>query len=208
MLIPLPWILRDFKIQIHGVLHVGAHYGQEYLDYARAGIENMIFFEPCNANYKELLKVVPNTDKIKTYKVALGNEVGSREMFVESSNMGQSNSLLEPGTHLTTYPSIVFDKRETICIIKLDMIEFDRSIFNMINMDVQGFELEVLKGAIETLPFIDIIYTEINTEQVYKGCVEVTELDEFLSKFGFSRVLTDLAPKSWGDALYLKQKNN
>jgi len=46
MLIPLPWILRDFKIQIHGVLHVGAHYGQEYLDYVRAGVENMIFFEP------------------------------------------------------------------------------------------------------------------------------------------------------------------
>jgi hypothetical protein len=74
----------------------------------------------------------------------------------------------------------------------------------MINIDVQGYELEVFKGAVKTLEIIDIIYAEINLEELYKDCVLVDELDAFLRKFGFIRILTQLAHKSWGDALYLK----
>lgn len=51
---------------------------------------------------------------------------------------------------------------------------------------------------------IDIIYTEVNFEEVYKGCCLVGELDNFLKEWGFTRVLTDDTPKLWGDALYLK----
>jgi hypothetical protein len=77
----------------------------------------------------------------------------------------------------------------------------------MLNMDVQGYELEVLKGSENTLNHIDIIYTEINTEDVYKGCVHVDQLDEFLDLHEFERVFTQMACKSWGDALYIKRKN-
>ena len=77
------------------------------------------------------------------------------------------------------YPGIKFDTRETVKIEKLDNIELDQSLYNMINIDVQGFELEVFKGAQDTLQYIDIIYTEINLEQVYKGCCQVEDLDAF-----------------------------
>jgi hypothetical protein len=74
----------------------------------------------------------------------------------------------------------------------------------MINIDVQGYELEVFKGSDKTLNYIDIIYTEVNFNEVYKGCCLITRLDNFLLEYGFKRVLPDSSPGTWGDALYLK----
>jgi len=204
MTIPLDKIVSDYGMNIRGVLHVGAHYGQEYQDYVRQGIKNLVFFEPSVPSYKALLKTLPVKKGIKTFNIALGNEVGEKEMYVETANRGMSNSLLKPGTHLTLYPGIKFDTRETVKIDKLDNIEFDRSLYNMINIDVQGYELEVFRGAQKTLQHIDIIYTEINLEQVYEGCCQVEDLDKFLRRFGFVRILTKAPNKTWGDALYLK----
>jgi hypothetical protein len=57
------------------------------------------------------------------------------------------------------------------------------------------------------LPSIQYIYTEVNSDYVYKGCCLVTELDEYLAQFGFERVETswynDVA--GWGDAFYVKK---
>lgn len=205
MIIPLNKIVADYKLQIKGVLHIGAHVGQEYPDYVRHGIKNMIFFEPVKETYRKLLETTGGDSNAQTYNIALGNETGEREMWIETVNNGMSSSLLEPGTHLKTYPHIVFPTKEVVQIRKLDSIKFPRLSFNMICMDVQGFEFEVLKGAPTTLETIDIIYTEINTEEVYKGCVNVRMLDMFLLEFGFTRVLTKMACESWGDALYLKK---
>lgn len=205
MIILLDKIVTDYKLQIKGVLHIGAHVGQEYPDYVRQGITNMIFFEPVKETYRKLLETICGDSRAQTYNIALGNETGEREMWIETVNQGMSSSLLEPGTHLLTYPQITFTTKEIVQVRKLDDIKFPRDKFNMICMDVQGFELEVLKGSPKTLDTIDIIYTEINTEEVYKGCAHVDALDTFLQEFGFTRVLTQMACKSWGDALYLKQ---
>jgi FkbM family methyltransferase len=210
MIIKLDKIIAKFDLNIRGVVHIGAHYGQEYVDYARHGIQNMIFFEPILANYEELVSNLPVNDYILTFNMALGNETGQKEMFTEYDNKGQSCSFLEPGTHLTLYPHIKFTGKELVSMDKLDNIVFDRSLYNMINIDVQGYELEVFKGGGETLKFIDIIYTEVNDEDVYKGCCHLIDVDDFLSKLGFCRVLieypmrTPTIPYPWGDALYLK----
>lgn len=206
MIISLNKIIKKFNLNIRGVIHIGAHYGQEYPQYVAQGIKNIIFFEPILSNYKKLLERLPQNDNVRTFNLALGNEVGAREMYVETANKGQSCSLLEPGTHIKQYPHIRFDKREAVQIDKLDNIFFDRHLFNMINIDVQGYELEVFKGATKTLEIIDIIYSEVNRDDVYKGCVRVEELDLFLSKWHFKRVLTDWAGITWGDAIYLKEK--
>jgi FkbM family methyltransferase len=203
MIITLTDMIRKFNLDIRGVLHIGAHHGQEYIEYNANGIENVIFFEPIQNNYKRLLDLVPCG--VKTYNIALGNQTGEIDMFVETANGGMSCSVLEPGTHLKTYPNITFNSKEKVKIDKLDNILFDRGNYNMINIDVQGYELEVFKGAVKTLEFIDIIYTEVNTEEVYKGCVTMTELDNYLSGFGFRRVFQSFTcHPSWGDAIYLK----
>ena len=203
MLISLDKIIKDYNLKIYGVLHVGAHYGEEYTDYIKHDIKHMMFFEPIESNFEELtVRLLPG---MSSYNIALGNKTGEIEMYVETINKGQSCSILEPVKHLEQYPSIKFDKKEIVKIDKLDNIPFNRDFFNMINIDVQGYELEVFKGAVKTLPFIDIIYTEVNRDEVYKDCARVEDIDLFLADFGFIRILTDWTGDSWGDALYLKQ---
>lgn len=209
MLISLSKIVRDYDVNIRGVIHIGAHYGQEYEDYVKLGVSEMMFFEPIKENYQKLHKHLIDSPEIKTYNVALGNETGSKMMFVERVK-GQSCSVLEPKTHLKLHPHIKFTEMEEVVMMKLDSIIFDRRKYNMINIDVQGYELEVFKGSVETLKSIDTIYTEVNFEEVYKNCCVVEELDSFLKSFGFVRVLTKDSGASkthntWGDALYLKK---
>jgi len=206
MIISLDKIITDYKLDIRGIIHIGAYDGREYFDYEKHNIKNMIFFEPVISNYKKLLKTLPKRKNIKTFNLALGNEVGKKEMYIETANKGMSCSLLKPGTHLEMYPKIRFDNREIVTINKLDNIKFDRSLYNMINIDVQGYELEVFKGGKKTLDSMNIIYTEINLEDVYKDCCHVEDVDDFLKKFGFIRVLTNTQGRTWGDALYLKYK--
>ena len=205
MIILLDKIIFDYKLAVRGVIHIGAHHGQEYQSYVTHKIKNIIFFEPVISNYKKLLEALPEKKNIKTFNLALGNETGTKKMYIETANRGQSCSLLEPGTHLKMYPKIKFNNRETVKIDKLDNISFNRNLYNMINIDVQGYELEVFKGGKDTLKSIDIVYTEINLESVYKKCCLVEDIDTFLKSFGFIRVRTQISKKdSWGDALYLK----
>jgi FkbM family methyltransferase len=200
MIYPINKITADFEIPVKGVIHIGAHYGQEYQEYDEAGIKDMIFFEPLQANYDKLIQLLPS--HVKTFKIALGNEIGEREMFVEKSNLSMSSSLLAPVKHLIQYPWITFDYREVVSIDKLDNIEFDRSLYNVLNIDVQGFELDVLKGAVETLKTIDVIYIELNAVEMYKGCALVGEIDSFLSEF--ERMIDNVGTNNWGEGLYIR----
>ena len=172
--------------------------------YQKHGIKNLLFFEPVLSNYKKLLKTIPKSENIKTFNMALGNYTGTRIMYVETANEGQSCSLLQPVTHLTLYPNIKFNNKEVVWVDKLDNVIFDRSLYNMINIDVQGYELEVFKGAVDTLNHIDIVYTEVNTEEVYKGCAKFKDVDIFLRHYGMIRTLVSFPCKAWGDAYYKK----
>ncbi len=204
MIQKLSEVSAQYNIPIKGVIHIGSHHGLEYNDYRDNGVEYMMFFEPIASSYRGLVDFLPASDKIKTFNLALGPETCERKMYVETRNDGMSCSLLEPYKHLEMYPWITFDSFETVRVERLDNIDFDRGLYNIINIDVQGYELEVFRGAVETLKTIDIIYAEVNAVEMYKGCALVNELDNFLKDF--VRVLDNIANNGrWGDALYIRK---
>lgn len=204
MLLDLIKINKKYGLDIKGVLHIGAHYGQENGVYDELQIENRIFFEPLSDNFKKLSENVDS--KFTLINKALGDFNGTIEMYVEKENSGQSSSVLKPSLHLIQYPHITFPDKETVEIARLDNIEFDRESFNFINIDVQGYELEVFKGASETLKSVDYIMTELNIEELYEGCARFREVELFLSGYGFKIVETNWAGFTWGDGFFIKQK--
>lgn len=204
MLIDFKKAVAKHKMQIRGVIHVGGHMGQEYMTYKALGIKNIIFIEPCIAAYHALVASFEECIDVKLFNCACADYIGTSTMYTETANTGMSNSLLRPIKHLEQYPSIQFTGSEDVSVTTLDALEFDRSKYNLLVMDVQGAEGLVLKGATETLQHIDYIYTEVNRDEVYEGCAKVWELDAFLKDF--TRVETSWAGGSWGDALYLRLK--
>lgn len=136
---------------------------------------------------------------------ALGNENKRIKMYVESANNGMSSSVLQPKKHLEQYPEIIFDREEIVEMVRLDNILEDKQNYNFLTIDVQGYELEVLKGSRETLKNINYILTEVNRDELYENCARVEQLDEFLGRFNFQRLETNWEGETWGDAFYLKQ---
>jgi FkbM family methyltransferase len=202
MLIDIKNLKDKYQLNIKGIIHIGAHHGLEMSTYEEIGVKNIIFFEPLSENFKILTENIG--DKALLVNKALGCKIGEIEMNVESDNKGMSSSILEPQNVLFRYPWIKFNKKEIVEISTLDIEVNDIDNYNFLNIDVQGYELEVLKGSQKTLDCIDYIMTEVNSEEIYKDCAIIEELDTFLTRFGFERVET-VWVDGWGDAFYVKK---
>ena len=91
----------------------------------------------------------------------------------------------------------------------VDVSTLDKEIsyphpYNFLNMDVQGYELEVLKGGSQTLKSIDYVYTEVNRAEVYKKCAMIEDVSDHLREFGLIKV-AEAWHGDWGDAFYIKE---
>jgi len=216
MLILLQPVLQKYNIPLKGVLHVGGHHGQEYEVYKECGAQPIVFIEPCTRQFNVLNEKFGNTAGVYLKKFALGSKQGKEVMYVDTTNEGQSNSIMEPKVHLEQHPEVIFNGEPEIVEVKtLDSIVNDFKnafIFDNINLlmiDTQGYELEVLKGGKESLGHFDIIYAECNREETYVNCPMVEDLDAYLLPYGFVRVETVWASHyhSWGDCVYIKNNS-
>lgn len=203
MLLNFSALISKYNMKINGVVQVGANKGQEYKEYRNNGIDNIIFIEPCKEAFDFLVK---NFDGVATlFNCACGDEEKREVMYTEHTNQGMSNSLLEPKVHLSQHKEVVFDDAEAVDIKLLDRLPFDRRKYNLLNMDVQGYEAHVLRGGTETLKSIDYVLTEVNREEMYAGNAMIEDLDAMLSDF--TRIETGWASPThgWGDSLYVRK---
>jgi FkbM family methyltransferase len=205
MLIPLTEILQNTGINIRGAIHVGGHYGQEANMYFDHNIKEAHFFEPQQKPF-ECLKIKCDSLGYHCYNVALGSTEQMLEMHVEEDNEGQSSSLLEPHLHLKEYPNISFTKKIQIPVKILD--NYNIRNCNFLNIDVQGYELEVLKGSVKTLNSIDIIYSEVNRAELYKNCPLIQDITIFLNQYNFvlQKTVWYEGCRDWGEAIFIKYK--
>lgn len=205
MLISLNQLIQKYHLEIDGVIHVGAHHGEEVQMYHNHNIKNIILIEPCAPAFNLLKNKFAAHHHIKLFNCACAAIDGESDMFIETANKGQSNSLLQPIRHLQHYPDITFDNKERVVVRRLDSLPFDRSKYNLLNMDVQGAEGYVLIGGKETLNEIDYVYTEVNEDgaNLYKNATGVSHLDDLLKDF--DRVETSWTQQGWGDALYIRK---
>lgn len=200
----VPEKIAKYGLHPRGVIQVGSHHGEEIPVWEGLGIPH-VHFEPIHSNCEKLLELHPGA---KVFPVALGARAHHAVMFTEMVNGGQSCSLLAPKKHLEILPWIVFNGTETVSVATLDSMPLDFPLYNFIYMDAQGYELEVLNGAGDTLAGIDFIFTEVNRDEVFSGCALVEELDAFLLSYGFRRVETEWHGGDFGDALYVKHHDS
>lgn len=213
MKILLEEIISDYKLDIIGCIHIGAHYGEEIWSYKKNNINNLILIE-ANKNLINKLRIKRFIfNHFFKMNISLENCIISDQNNIlrklNITNNSQSSSILNLKKHNEIYPNINITREETMISRTLDDLfinKYEIKKFNFINMDIQGAELLALKGAKNILRNIDAIYTEVNFQELYKGCALTKDLDIFLKNYNFSRVRT-VTPEhpSWGDALYLKK---
>lgn len=207
-LIDTSHLVKKYEMDnVSGVIHVGGHHGEKIPVYIENGIRNIVLFEPLKESYDIIAsKSWGETDaNIAVHQVALGSTDRIAKMYL-SSNDFESSSILKPKKHCDLYPNIEFSDIRDVRVRTLD--SYNITDCNMLNMDVQGYELEVLKGSEKTLEYIDYIYTEVNNAEIYEGNAYINQIDDFLNPYGFKRVETSWwGDHGWGDAFYVKEKN-
>ncbi|RPG63459.1 MAG: FkbM family methyltransferase, partial [Flavobacteriaceae bacterium TMED238] len=144
-LLKLKHLKNKYSLQSSNIVHVGAHRGQEVKDY----IENFLnptvhLFEPQKSLCDYLQAEFKEQKNIKIYNFGLGSINKSEKMFL-SDNDGQSSSFLKPKQHLEVHPEVKFSTNESFFKIKV-FDELDIKNVDFLNIDTQGYELEVLKG--------------------------------------------------------------
>jgi hypothetical protein len=140
------------------------------------------------------------------HNCALGNDNTKIGMYVEKNDRYGCSSILKPSKNYDRVPFL--DEKVFVDMKKLDTFNFGKE-FNMLNIDVQGYELEVLKGSTKTLENIDYIMCEINRSTEKKGieyinCALVGELQKFLINYEFKLVEQNWAGTSWGDGFFIR----
>ena len=198
--------LNKFNINVKGVFHVGAHDCEELSFYTR-----QLNISPEQCVWVEAIKekVVRAKDLgIPNIYQAVVTDTDDSEVTFNVSNNIQSSSVLPFGTHSINHSWVHYTHSLTLPTITIDTFFKRNNIsptnFTFWNFDIQGAELLALKGAKEALQYPSAIYLEVNTEEVYKGCGLLHEIDILLAQYRFIRVETKMTTAGWGDALYIK----
>jgi FkbM family methyltransferase len=169
------------------ILDVGANRGQFTLLAAGLFPEGAIIaFEPLIGPYEKLIAVTASLPKVSAINAAIGASRASRSMNV--SKRPDSSSLLPIGAEQErVFPSTGFHHHEDVQVAPLsDFVRpSDIERPSLLKIDVQGYELEVLKGALDCLEQIDVIYVEASFIELYAGQALASDIIDELSKHGF-----------------------
>lgn len=191
-----------------GVVHVGAHEGEELAGYARAGCTEVLFIEGDPATHARLQQRMAENKGVRCLQALVSDTTGTATFHRMSFD--QSSSLLPLKKHAQLYPSITESSTVELPTVTLDELlereKIERAGMNVLAVDVQGAELKVLAGASRTLAAMDAVLVEVNYDELYQGGALVQELDALLEPLGFQRV-EETCPydASWGDALYVRR---
>lgn len=197
------------------ILEVGCNCGSVTLWLARMFEQPRIYcFEPDPRAIGRFKTTVGENPDVTLFEMALSDREGTIEFYQSSGRQDNpwlaqvmpqgwdlSGSIKEPCRHLDFHPGIAFDRRIEVPTSTLDKVCEDQDIgpVDFIWMDVQGAELDVLRGAVRTLPRTRFIYTEYSNRELYKGQPSLRDLVGYLRDF-------ELIFRYPGDALFRNKK--
>jgi len=196
-------LLYKHGISVKSVLHVGGHRAQELESYQRNGIVSGLFVEAQEHLHRATEDGFSDKVNWKSINALLSDSDGELVNFFLSSNDGMSSSLLSPSGHLVEHPEVQFSLGTQMRTSKLDSL--DLGSFDLTVLDVQGAELKVLRGGMETISNSQAIWLEVSVGGLYRGDPTINDIVAFLDQHNFVIVYVDLLKHLWGDALFLSR---
>jgi FkbM family methyltransferase len=216
----LGWIKPDYKATIPKyllkkyvppnpvIIDCGAHTGADSIELARKFSNSIIHsFEPVPKLYSQLKHNIRRYSNIKTYEMALSDNTGKALFNISGGESDQSSSLLKPKDHLLDHPNITFDEILEVDTMTLDdwSERFNIEKIDFLWLDMQGFELQMLKKAPNVLSKVKVIYTEISSKETYVGVSSYFDFKTWLESEGFL-LRIEAMPEGYdmGNAVFVK----
>ena len=187
----------------------GAHRGETVERFLRLFDSPEIHaFEPIPELGEHLLRRYGANSAVTVHACALGAKDATVTFNVARNLV--SSSVLQPSGICNQYHGKDTDVVQTVSVpaVRLDQLFCDRDI-DVLKLDLQGYELEALKGASSILQRVRVVVTEIEFVPIYDGQPLFGDVDYFLRAQGFQLFnLYDLYTQpdgqlTAGDALYV-----
>ncbi len=208
--------LKEFGIPFETIVDGGANIGQ----FARASAETfpqakVLSFEPLPEIAELLRRNLSDNPRFVVFEAALGRKDGSADLYRNLYSHSSSILPLHP-EHNRIFPDT---QNRSLSSLKVKLVKLDTVLRNekiqkpmLLKLDVQGFELEALRGAAKSLGQTTAILLETTFAMLYDGEVSFTQIEEFLRRYGFRfiqpiDILEDGQNRiAQMDALFLKRK--
>ncbi len=165
---------------------------------------------------KNLLKYKKNfliiKKNINFFNFALG-EKNTKNIF-NITKRKDSSSFFKINENIKNNKDYKIIEKKEIQIRSLDNLMINENLNGsvLLKIDVQGYELEVLKGAIETLKKIKYIIVEISDNEIYKNQSSSHDVINFLENNYFTYYKENKSSKinksnfTQKDVLFIKKK--
>ncbi|MET4447036.1 FkbM family methyltransferase [Bradyrhizobium sp. GM2.2] len=175
------------RIQYRSVVDVGANVGQFALfaceQYPAAAIFS---FEPLEDCWKKFGDIFEQEKRVQLFRYGVGPSDTDAAIHVTHDN--DSSSILEPAPIQSEVFGTAVRTKQKIQLRRLSsLLRHDQVLPPaLLKIDVQGYEIEVLKGCEELLNRFDTVYVEASYLELYKGQTLAGEVIEFLWTHGFN----------------------
>jgi len=193
------------------ILEAGAANGSNTIEMAEYWpLSHIHAFEPVPDARESLLKKTETCrERVNVYPVALGEKAGSFPMFVSgdgTASDSQSSSLLAPTSHAEEFDFVRFGKQIMVDVDTIDHWAEQNNIkqVNFMWLDMQGYELRALRGAVAILAGVQAIHMEISNSALYAGAPLAPEVHRFMASIGFKSVVEAMFRVS-GNVLFVRK---
>ncbi len=169
----------------------------------------VVAFEPLPACQQMLAPLLASTPTGQLVRAAVGSASGEVELNCTGNT--KMSSVLRPQSGIEgSYPDgdYAVVQKLKVPVVRLDDILAPDTRIGLLKIDVQGYEMEVLRGAPCTLGQTQALLVEINYAPHYEGAVSFDEVHTFLRNAGFqlhgiSAPYGDERRPLWADAMYV-----
>lgn len=174
-------LLEELSKTKKRILIAGSHIGYMALVAAKATSGEVVAFEPVSRLYELSSRnfgLNEEDSKIRLVKSALGDVPGAVDMYVEDI---RSSIIPYSGGHSR-------EKIEQVPITTIDAYTADTSSepFDLIFLDIEGYELHALQGAVQTLRTGPDLILEVSPKILKREGKNFSELYNFLRQHGYS----------------------
>jgi FkbM family methyltransferase len=200
--------IAKFLPQNPVIVEAGSHIGLDTREMSKIWPDAKIFaFEPIPELFTQLKNNTAGCPNVKCFQIALGDKSGKTIIHQSSGASDGSSSLLTPKAHLEHHPEVFFEKELEVEVITIPDWMKTNSIANVdfFWLDLQGFELDVLKKAEHVLKNTKVVYTEVSIVENYQGGALYKELKEWLESLGFKVNKEEIPWEDGGNVLFVRE---
>jgi FkbM family methyltransferase len=186
--------IREHQARATGILHLGAHTGQEREVYRELG-KPVVWVEANPEIFPVLQSNITSIPHHSALCALLGDTDGKEQTFHISNNFeGVSSSVFPFGEYAagerSLWPELDLKMVSTMTLpmVRLDTLlsanNLDARDYNFWVLDLQGAEMLALAGAGQSLLHCRCLLAEVSEKEVYRGGADYQDLQRHLATAG------------------------